>query len=83
MKLNGNSPAIGKNLGQIDLRGQTKVTIIAVLRDGDTYVNPGADYGLQENDTLVLLGESEKIEKAINVLQPGVNKSFAPPVPLP
>lgn len=83
LKLNENSPAIGKNLGQIDLRGQTKVTIIAVLRDGDTFVNPGADYGLQENDTLVLLGESEKIEKAINVLQPGVNKSFAPPVPLP
>ena len=83
LKLNENSPAIGKNLGQIDLRGQTKVTIIAVLRDGDTFVNPGADYSLQENDTLVLLGESEKIEKAINVLQPGVNKSFAPPVPLP
>ena len=74
LKLNKHSPAIGKNLGEINLRGQTAVTIIAVLRDGTTQVNPGADYTLQENDTVILLGESEKIEKAVNLLQPEEDK---------
>lgn len=74
LKLNKNSPAIGKNLGEVDLRGQTEVTIIAVLRDGTTQVNPGADYTLQENDSVILLGESEKIEKAVKVLQPDADK---------
>ncbi len=74
LKLNANSPVIGKNLGEVDLRGQTEVTIIAVLRDGTTQVNPGAEYTLEENDSVILLGESEKIEKAVKVLQPDEDK---------
>jgi CPA2 family monovalent cation:H+ antiporter-2 len=74
LKLPKNSPAIGKTLGELDLRGQTEVTIIAVLRDGETFVNPGADYGFQENDSLILLGESEKIEKALKILQSNANQ---------
>ncbi len=74
LKLNKNSSAIGKNLGEVNLRGQTAVTIIAVLRGGITDVNPGADYTLQENDSVILLGESEKIEKAVKVLQPDADK---------
>lgn len=68
LKLGANSKAIGKNLGELDLRGQTEVTIIAVVRDGETFVNPGADYKFRENDLVILLGESEKIEKAVKVL---------------
>lgn len=62
------SPVIGRDLGELDLRGRTEVTIIAVIRDGETFVNPGADYVLAENDTLVLLGESEKIKNALKIL---------------
>ncbi len=74
LKLAANSPAIGRNLGELDLRGQTEVTIIAVLRDGKTQVNPGADYTFQENDLVILLGESEKIEKAVNFLEANSDK---------
>lgn len=72
VKLNQNSPAIGKNLAELNLRGQTGVTLIAVIRNGKTEVNPGADYKFHEDDTLILLGEQEKIENALKILQPGI-----------
>jgi CPA2 family monovalent cation:H+ antiporter-2 len=56
--------AAGKNLGELQLRRETGVTIIAVIRDNETTVNPGADFTIRLNDSLVLLGESEKIDDA-------------------
>ena len=73
VKLDENSPVTGKNLGELDLRNTTGVTLIAVLRNGNTEVNPGADYKLCEGDVLVLLGSSEKIEEAVKILQPDAN----------
>ncbi|CAN5681946.1 cation:proton antiporter [soil metagenome] len=70
VKLDENSPIAGKNLGELDLRNTTGVTLIAVLRNGNTEINPGADYELSEGDVLVLLGSSEKIEEAVKILQP-------------
>ena len=49
----------------------TGVTLIAVVRSGKTEINPGADYKFAADDTLVLLGEIEKIEDAIKILQTG------------
>ena len=64
------SPVLGKNLGELDLRGQTGATIIAIVRDGETSISPGADYHLQALDTAVLLGPPESIEKAIELFIP-------------
>jgi CPA2 family monovalent cation:H+ antiporter-2 len=71
IKLNRDSPVIGKNLVELNLRNTTGVTLIAVVRDGETKINPGANYKLTEGDILILLGTSEKIESAIEILQPG------------
>ena len=68
IKIRQNSPVIGKSLAEVNLRGETGVTVIAVIQDGETKVNPGADHILQENDTLILLGESEKIESVNKIL---------------
>ncbi len=67
--LRQNSPHAGKSLAELDLRGKTGVTVIAVVRDGETKVNPGADFILRENDSLVLLGDSEEIKGAIKLLR--------------
>lgn len=69
IKLNQDSPVSGKTFAELDLRGKTGVTVIAVIRDGETIVNPGADFKLEKNDILVLLGESEKIKSANKILQ--------------
>ena len=69
VKLPPDSPVVGKTLGELDLRGQTEATLIAVVRDEKTEIGPGASYRLQAGDVLVLFGKSEKIERAKNLLQ--------------
>lgn len=64
------SPVIGRDLAQLDLRGQTGATIIAVVRGEETIVSPGADFKLKALDTAVLLGASESIEKAVELFVP-------------
>jgi CPA2 family monovalent cation:H+ antiporter-2 len=64
------SPAIDKTLGELDLRGETGATVIAVIRDGNTKVSPGADYQLNERDTVILVGTPAKLKKAMDVLSP-------------
>jgi CPA2 family monovalent cation:H+ antiporter-2 len=69
VKLSPNSPAVGKNLGELNLRNETGATLIAVVRGDKTKIGPGANYKLQENDILILFGKAEKIEQAVKVLQ--------------
>ena len=60
-----NSPAIGRTLGEMDLRKRTGATVITAIRDGNTEINPGPDFKLEAEDILVLLGSPEQIETAI------------------
>lgn len=68
--LDERSPVVGKNLGELDLRGQSGATVIAVVRDGNTKISPGADFKLLEGDTVVLLGSAKKIGRAVAMIQP-------------
>jgi CPA2 family monovalent cation:H+ antiporter-2 len=74
LRLDEDSAAVGKTLGDLDLRGRTGATVIAVVRDGDTKVSPGAQYTLCEGDTVLLSGSAEKIERAAEIL--GVDGGF-------
>jgi len=38
------SPAVGRSLATLDLRGRTRATIIAVVREGKHHVTPDADF---------------------------------------
>lgn len=67
------SHVIRQTLGEIDLRGKTGATVIAVLRGNETKISPGAQYELHESDTVVLLGSREKIERAIEFLEPAAD----------
>lgn len=64
------SPAIGRTLGELNLRGRTGATVVAVVHDGDTKINPGAKCELFEEDIVILLGNGEEIAKAIDALDP-------------
>jgi monovalent cation:H+ antiporter-2, CPA2 family len=63
-----NSPAIGRTLGELDLRKQTGATVITAIHDGNTEINPGPDFKLAAEDILVLLGSPEQIEMAIELI---------------
>jgi len=70
VKLHRDSPAVGKTLGELDLRGKTGATVIAVVHEGETRVSPGANYKLCEDDMILLSGSSKKIEGAVKILLP-------------
>jgi CPA2 family monovalent cation:H+ antiporter-2 len=79
VKLTENSPVVGKTLGELNLRGQTGATLMAVVRGDQTKISPGANYKLCSDDLLILFGKPEKIERAIEVLQPeGITGGFNP-----
>jgi CPA2 family monovalent cation:H+ antiporter-2 len=59
---------VGRTLGEIDLRGKTGVTVIAVVRNEKTHSGPGADFQLEGRDVLVLVGNHEAIDKALAYL---------------
>lgn len=68
--LDSDSPAVGKTLGELDVRGESGATVIAVITDGKTKLSPGADFRLSEGDTVVLIGSTKKVDRAISLLQP-------------
>ncbi|HEY0457885.1 MAG TPA: cation:proton antiporter [Pyrinomonadaceae bacterium] len=72
VKLAETSQAVGKNLGELNLRNATGATLIAVVRGDETKIGPGANYKLEEKDVLILFGKPEKIEQAVKILQPEV-----------
>ncbi len=59
------SPAAGKTIGQLKLRTKTGVSVIAVIHDGTTEINPGPETMIDVDDVLVLLGTTDKIHQAI------------------
>jgi CPA2 family monovalent cation:H+ antiporter-2 len=75
VRLGSDSPAVGQTLGQLDLRGKTGATVIAVIRDGEPKISPGAKYKLCENDTILLSGSPEKTDAAIMMLEPEAAES--------
>jgi CPA2 family monovalent cation:H+ antiporter-2 len=70
IKIHADSPAVGRTLGELDLRGKSGATVIAVVQGGETKISPGAGYKLCEDDMVLLSGSSKKIEKAIKILTP-------------
>jgi len=61
----------GKTLGEIDLRGKTGVTVIAVVRNEKTHSAPGADFRLDTRDILVLVGDHQAMDRAFGYLENG------------
>jgi len=68
--LTENSPAIGKSLEKIELRSRTEVTVIAVVREGQSIYNPGPDFPLAAGDILILLGSHKALDEASRILSP-------------
>jgi monovalent cation:H+ antiporter-2, CPA2 family len=60
--------AVGRSLGELNLRGLTGVTVAALVRDGERQVFPKADVVLQEGDLLALIGSHEALDAAEGML---------------
>jgi len=68
VRLESGSPAIGKTLAELNVRGLTGATILAITRSEGGVIIPSAKEVLRAGDVLALAGTREAIDAAKNVL---------------
>lgn len=59
----------GSQIDHSDLRERTGVSIVAVVRGGETIASPAPDFRLQPGDTAVAIGTPEGIRQAFTLLR--------------
>ncbi len=69
VRLAGVSPAVGRTLKQLQLRGRTSATVVVIERRPVGLIYPTGDEPLQVGDVLVLTGSSEAVAAAQDLLE--------------
>ncbi|MFN4219473.1 MAG: cation:proton antiporter regulatory subunit [bacterium] len=70
LKIPGDSIFIGKNLAELEVRKRTGVSIVAVIRGNDLFVNPDPyDFKFYEGDTLVCVGNRNQLKELENYMK--------------
>jgi len=62
---------LGKTLKDLDIRRSSGAMVIAIVRNGEAITNPGAEFILQVDDILVLLGAHKELDTAADLLMRG------------
>ncbi|WNG50122.1 potassium transporter [Archangium minus] len=68
VRLETSSPAVGRTLAELNLRGMTGATVLAIRRGEEQVVVPTANEMLRAGDVLALAGTHEAIDAARAVL---------------
>ena len=63
--------AIGRSIGELNLRARTNASVMAIQRGGRYITTPSPDEQLQENDVLYLVGDETDVMLARNLLVNG------------
>ncbi|MEE2777792.1 MAG: cation:proton antiporter [Acidobacteriota bacterium] len=66
--LGSDSTVAGRNLRELELRARAGATVIAVVRDGSSQLNPEPGLSLEAGDCLVLVGSHQEIDRAFDHL---------------
>jgi len=69
VRLADGSPAVGRTLKQLQLRGRTSATVVVIDRGPGGLIYPTGDEPLQAGDVLVLTGSAEAVTGAQDLLQ--------------
>ncbi|MCD6526010.1 MAG: cation:proton antiporter [Desulfuromonas sp.] len=62
------SPYLGASLAEIDLRNQSGVTVVGIIRKERTIYSPAGSFRIEQGDTLMLLGAGDDMLQASEVL---------------
>jgi CPA2 family monovalent cation:H+ antiporter-2 len=68
VQLTAASRGVGRSLAELDLRGRTGATVLAIRRDGAPIPSPGAAERLREGDVLALTGTADALDAARTAL---------------
>ncbi|XXF78052.1 cation:proton antiporter [Myxococcaceae bacterium GXIMD 01537] len=80
VKLEERSPAVGRTLAELNLRGLTGATVLAIQRGEEGVSIPSAQEVLRTGDVLALAGTHEAVEAARSLLSaPVASDGAAPP----
>ena len=60
---------IGKTILDLDIRRKYNITVVAIKRGGDMFVNPRPDMQMGKEDMLVILGDSESVKGVTATLE--------------
>ncbi len=61
--------AVGENATSLNLREETGVTVIAVIRDGVALYTPDPEFRFRPGDTVVLIGDREALRRGAQVFR--------------
>lgn len=67
-RIDDDSPALGRSLGELAIRQRTGASVVALMRAGVTQSNPTNKSILEVGDVLALLGTTDTIRRAIGLL---------------
>jgi TrkA domain protein len=74
-KVEPNAYAINKTIGELDIRQNFDVIVIAILRKNHTkIINPGPEEAIHEGDTLIVSGERAQLNNLKKKLLTGGNQ---------
>jgi TrkA domain protein len=62
---------VGRPIGESRLRTRAGVSVVAIIREGETIPSPAPDEEMRADDTLVLVGRPEAVEAAQQILEHG------------
>ncbi|HLF13623.1 MAG TPA: cation:proton antiporter [Bacteroidota bacterium] len=63
------SPCDGKSLTELNIRGKSGASILAVVRDGKPLLNPPPDTRLAAGDIVIVIGTHKEVDGAFDVLE--------------
>jgi CPA2 family monovalent cation:H+ antiporter-2 len=81
VRLEEGSPGVGRTLAQLNLRGLTGATVLALTRPGQDVLVPTGHEALQVGDLLALAGTHEAVAAARTMLAPPPVPPAPPPTP--
>lgn len=67
--ITGNCFGENRSIAELGLRNKTGSTILSIVRGNEQYSNPAADFILKQGDIIVLMGNNEQVEKAVELLK--------------
>ena len=66
----GQKALVGATLRDADIRARTGASVIAVLRNGDSIMNPPPETRFANGDTLVVMGHRDQVERFLETFCP-------------
>jgi len=70
IRIDSDSPGVAKTLDQLDLRGMTGATVVAIARGQERIMVPEGSTVICAGDTLGLVGPHESVRAALRMLRP-------------